>query len=181
MSESSQKTLEENGLRPAVQPKIEVTSFDEGTDLEYKMSVELMPDFEPMDFSTPELGAPEGQGRRQGNRRSGRAHGQGLPQVRTGGAARKSKSGDVAVIDYVGKIDGEAFEGGSAEGHHLELGSGRFIPGFEDQLIGAKPGDHVAVDVTFPEAYPSPELAGKQAAVRRRREGTARIRGHARR
>ncbi len=163
VSESSQKTLEDNGLRPAVQPKIEVTSFDEGTDLEYKMSVELMPDFEPMDFSTLSLERLKGKVSDkeidEAIERMSRDFRKSEPVAR----ARKSKAGDIAVIDYVGKIDGEAFEGGSAEGHHLELGSGRFIPGFEDQLVGAKPGDHVTVEVSFPEAYPSAELAGKPA------------------
>ncbi len=164
VSESSQKALEDNGLRPAVQPKIEVTSFDEGTDLEYKMSVELMPDFEPMDFSTLSLERLKGKVSDKEIDEAVERMAKDFRKSEPVARARKAKAGDVAVIDYVGKIDGEAFEGGSAEGHHLELGSGRFIPGFEDQLVGAKPGDHVAVEVTFPEAYPSAELAGKKAA-----------------
>ncbi len=70
---------------------------------------------------------------------------------------------DTVVIDYVGTVDGEEFEGGSAENHSLKLGSGAFIPGFEDQLIGAKAGDDVKVEVTFPEEYHAEELAGKAA------------------
>lgn len=70
---------------------------------------------------------------------------------------------DTVVIDYVGTVDGEEFEGGSAENHSLKLGSGSFIPGFEDQLIGAKAGDEVKVEVTFPEEYHAEELAGKAA------------------
>jgi len=163
VSETSQKTLEDNGLRPAVQPKIEVTSFDEGTDLEYKMSVELMPDFEPMDFSTLSLERLKGKVSDKEIDEAVERMSKDFRKSEPVARARKSKAGDIAVIDYVGKIDGEAFEGGSAEGHHLELGSGRFIPGFEDQLVGAKPGEHVTVEVAFPEAYPSAELAGKQA------------------
>ena len=76
---------------------------------------------------------------------------------------RKSKAGDVVVIDFLGKIDGEAFEGGKAEDYELELGSGSFIEGFEDQLTGVNAGDDVVVKVKFPEAYGAAELAGKDA------------------
>lgn len=77
---------------------------------------------------------------------------------------RAIKSGDVARIDYVGKKDGEAFNGGSANGYDLSIGSGTFIPGFEDGLIGVKPGETVDLDITFPEEYQSADLAG-QAVV----------------
>jgi trigger factor len=77
--------------------------------------------------------------------------------------ARKSKEGDVVVIDFEGSVDGEKFEGGAAEDYQLELGAGRFIPGFEDQVEGAKAGDHVKVEVAFPENYGNQELAGKDA------------------
>ncbi len=74
-----------------------------------------------------------------------------------------AKEGDTVNIDYVGKMDGEEFDGGSATGYDLELGSGTFIDGFEDQLIGAKKGDKVTVNVTFPEDYSNTDLAGKAA------------------
>ena len=76
---------------------------------------------------------------------------------------RAAKAGDVAVIDFIGRIDGEAFEGGTAEGHSLELGSNSFIPGFEDGLVGAKPEETVNVSVPFPEDYQAAHLAGKLA------------------
>lgn len=76
---------------------------------------------------------------------------------------RAMKKGDVAVIDFEGSIDGELFEGGAAKDFSLELGSGHFVPGFEDQLIGAKREDELVVKVTFPEAYGSDKLAGKDA------------------
>lgn len=77
---------------------------------------------------------------------------------------RAIKDGDVARIDYVGKKDGEVFNGGSANGYDLSIGSGTFIPGFEDGLIGVKPGETVDLDITFPEEYQSADLAG-QAVV----------------
>ena len=79
---------------------------------------------------------------------------------------RKAKKGDTVTIDFEGFMDGKAFEGGKAEGHDLELGSGSFIPGFEDQLIGAKAGEDKEVKVTFPAEYQAEELAGKEATFK---------------
>ena len=76
---------------------------------------------------------------------------------------RGAENGDIATIDFEGFVDGEAFEGGKGTDYPLTLGSGSFIPGFEDQLVGAKAGDHVEVKVTFPEEYQAKELAGKEA------------------
>ena len=76
---------------------------------------------------------------------------------------RGAENGDIATIDFEGFIDGTAFEGGKGTDYPLTLGSGSFIPGFEDQLVGAKAGDHVEVNVTFPEEYQAAELAGKAA------------------
>ena len=78
-------------------------------------------------------------------------------------AARPAQKDDVAVIDFVGKVDGAEFAGGSANDYHLQIGSGSFIPGFEEQLIGASAGDSKTVTVTFPAEYPRAEVAGKEA------------------
>ena len=79
---------------------------------------------------------------------------------------RKAKKGDTVTIDFEGFIDGVPFDGGKGENHDLELGSGSFIPGFEDQLIGCKPGDEKDVEVTFPEEYHAEELKGKPAVFK---------------
>jgi trigger factor len=73
-----------------------------------------------------------------------------------------AKDGDQLIIDFVGKLDGVAFEGGAGEDQPLELGAGRFIPGFEEQLVGTKAGDETVITVTFPEDYPAAHLAGKE-------------------
>ncbi len=78
----------------------------------------------------------------------------------------QSENGDTAVIDFEGFVDGVAFEGGKGENHSLEIGSGSFIPGFEDQLIGKNAGDDVDVNVTFPEEYHAEDLAGKEATFK---------------
>ncbi len=163
VSESSRQAIEDNTLRPAMQPSIEVTKFEEGQDLEYKMAVEVMPVIEPMDFSKIEVerlvAKADDKEVDETIERLAQQYRQSEPIKR----ARKSRKGDVLVIDFKGMVDGEAFEGGSAEGHHLELGSNQFIPGFEDQLIGAKPGESLSVPVSFPDDYGAESLAGKDA------------------
>ena len=160
---SSEQAIAERGLRPAMQPKIEITSFEDGSDLEYTMALELMPDIEPMDFSTLKLerltAEVTGEAVDESIQNIAEQHKNFQPVAKS----RKAQSGDVLVIDFVGKIDGEEFPGGAAEDHHLELGSSSFIEGFEDQLIGLKPGDHAEVNVTFPEQYVNDQLAGKPA------------------
>jgi trigger factor len=163
VNDASSQAMDERGLRPAMQPKIEITSFDEGKDLEYTMALELLPEIEPMDFAELELErlavdvqddeAQEALGRLASN------------QMQTEALAepRKSLSGDVLVIDFKGTVDGEAFPGMSGEDHHLELGANRFVEGFEDQLVGVDAGQELDVKVTFPEAYVNDKLAGKDA------------------
>ncbi|MEM7168880.1 MAG: trigger factor [Pseudomonadota bacterium] len=166
VKDSSTEALTERGLRPAGQPKIEVVSFDEGKDLEYTIDLEVLPDIEVMDFSKIELerlkiAAPEDE--------VGAALEQIAKQRKTTkplARARKSKSGDVLVIDFAGTVDGEALPGMAGDDHHLELGSGSFIPGFEDQLTGAKAGEEKDVVVTFPEAYGNEKLAGREAVFK---------------
>jgi trigger factor len=163
VSESSRQAIEDNTLRPAMQPNIEITKFEEGEDLEYKMAVEIMPEIQPMDFSKIEVerlvAKADEKEVDETIDRLAQQYRNSEPIKR----ARKSRKGDVVVIDFKGMIDGEAFDGGSAEGHHLELGSNQFIPGFEDQLIGVKAGESHSVPVTFPEDYGADTLAGKEA------------------
>ena len=161
---TAQEALEEREIRPAMQPNIEIKEFEKGGDLEYDMSVEVLPEIEPADLSKIELvreTAPvaeeeidEAVQRVADQQKSFEA-----PESET----YKAKDGDVVVIDFVGKKDDEPFEGGSAEDFRLELGSGSFIPGFEDQLVGVKVDDETNVEVTFPEDYGSEELAGQDA------------------
>jgi trigger factor len=161
VSDSSAQAMREHNLRPALQPKIEIVSFKEGADLEYKMAVELLPEIKPIDFAELQLErlrpeVPEDEIDKAVQRIA-------EPNRKSEPVDRPATTGDVVVIDFVGKVDGKEFPGGSAQGHSLELGSSRFIPGFEDQLIGAKAGEHRAVKVTFPAEYGSEELAGKDA------------------
>jgi trigger factor len=163
VSDSSQQAMAEHTLRPALQPKIEIQNFDPGKDLEYTMSVEVMPVIEPMDFKKIDV---ERQVVEVSDTPIDETVERLAKQYRASEpikGSRKSKKGDVLVIDFVGSVDGETFEGGAGTDHHLELGASQFIEGFEDQLIGIKVGEKASVSVTFPDEYVNAELAGKSA------------------
>ena len=166
VSDSSNQALSERGLRPAMQPKIEITSFDEGKDLEYTIEMEMLPDVQPMDFSQIELERTVIEIAEDAIDETiadlAKAHKKTKPLD----AARKSQSGDVLVIDFAGTVDGEAFPGMAGEDHHLELGSSSFIAGFEEQLIGAEIGDAREINVTFPEEYGNERLSGQDAVFK---------------
>ncbi|RJF87473.1 trigger factor [Oleomonas cavernae] len=162
VNDSIQSTLTEKNLRPAVEPKVEVTKAGKGEDLEYKLALEVLPDFEPADIkdvTLEKLVAPVDDQEVE-TMLKGFADQRKDFEVVEGKVA---ETGDSLTINFVGRVDGEVFEGGSAEAVPLEIGSGRFIPGFEDQLLGAKAGDAVTVNVTFPADYGAKELAGKDA------------------
>ena len=169
INESSAKVLEDYNLRPATQPDLKPESdmekvFAGQADLDFELAVEVMPEFEPIDPSTLKLkklvylpSDKEVDEAVAELAKSSRTY-----ETRTGKTV-KAKNDDQLIIDFIGRIDGEAFEGGSAEDMPLVLGSGRFIPGFEEQLVGAKPGATVTVKVDFPADYQAANLAGKAA------------------
>ncbi len=163
VTDSSNQALSERGLRPAMQPKIEITSFDEGKDLEYTIELELLPDVQPMDFSQIELERTVIEIAEQAIEEAIAGLAESHKKTKPLETPRKAQGGDVLVIDFAGTVDGEAFPGMSAEDHHLELGTNSFIVGFEDQLIGAEIGDARDVKVTFPEEYGNERLAGQDA------------------
>ena len=163
VNDSSQQALAEKGLRPAMQPQIEITSFEDGGDLEYTIGVELLPEIKPVDFSKIKLERliPKTDDAAMENTLADIAAAQGDSAAIKDD--RETKTGDVLVIDFLGRIGGEEFAGGKAEGYELTLGSGTFIPGFEEQLIGVKVGDKIEVKVKFPDSYGAAELSGKDA------------------
>jgi trigger factor len=163
IGDSSAQIVSDRGLRPAGQPKIEITNFSDDADLEYKMALELLPEIEPMDLSQLELTrtqveVPEAE-IEQALERLATDQAKSEPVAEPRPAAKD----DVVVADFVGRIDGVEFEGGKAEGHYIRIGSNQLIPGFEDQLVGAMPGEKREVKVTFPADYPRRELADKEA------------------
>tara|TARA_R110000868_G_scaffold990_2_gene7446 strand:+ start:50156 stop:51505 length:1350 start_codon:yes stop_codon:yes gene_type:complete len=168
VTETNQKALEDNELRPAGQPDVQIDGDMEAVvkgqaDLSYNMNVDVMPEFEPADVSKLAITRPVADvSQEQIDEALGRIAEQNT-QYEARAKTAKAKDGDAVVMDFVGKIDGEAFEGGSAEQQTLVIGSGQFIPGFEDQLVGVKAGDEKDVTVTFPEEYGAADLAGKEA------------------
>ncbi|MCB1434650.1 MAG: trigger factor, partial [Alphaproteobacteria bacterium] len=165
----SKAVLEEKSLKPAYQPEVklpedeaEVNAIMDGKgDLAFSMAFEVLPDFELQDHAGLDLTRHVVDVTDDHvNETLDRIASQSKDWEEKKGKAAK---GDKATISFVGTIDGTAFDGGTAEDVDLEIGSGQFIPGFEDQLIGAKAGDDVTVKVTFPEDYGVAELAGKAA------------------
>ena len=160
---TSQEALTENKVRPAMQPKIEVISFDEGKDLEYSIDVEITPEFDIPDLAKLKLERWVVEASDEQVMESVTNIASQQKNFKKAAKTTKAANGDAVLMDFLGKIDGVAFDGGAAEGHQLELGSNSFIPGFEEQLIGVKAGDEKNVEVTFPENYQSEKLAGKSA------------------
>lgn len=169
INETTQKVLSDNNLRPAGEPDLRPEGdiqdvFEGRSDLAYEIALEVIPEFEPADFSEISLKRPiyEPTEEEVDAAVAELAESSKTYEPRKGKTV-KSKDGDQLLIDFVGRVDGEAFEGGGAEDATLTLGSGQFIPGFEEQLVGAKPGDEVLVKVTFPAEYQAAQLAGKDA------------------
>ncbi len=161
VNETVTQTLEDKELRPALQPKIEVTSFDDGGDLEYTVAVEVMPTFETGNFAEIELERLVAEVEDATVDERVEALAEQMKAYVDAADGEAASEGDSVVIDFVGKLDGEAFDGGTGEDFQLELGSNRFIPGFEEQLVGAKKDENHNLDVTFPEDYQQADLAGK--------------------
>ena len=166
VTDSSNQALSERGLRPAMQPKIEITSFDEGKDLEYTIELELLPDVQPMDFSQIELERTVIEVAEAAVEETIADLAKSHKKTKPLEAPRAARSGDVLVIDFAGTVNGEAYPGMAGEDHHLELGSSNFIAGFEDQLIGIGIGDAREVKVTFPKEYVNERLAGQDAVFK---------------
>ena len=157
--------FEQTGDRPATQPEVKVTNEDweEGQDVQVSMTYEKLPEVPEVplgDLKLERLVVEIEDGAVQEALENLAASAQSFDAAPEGTAA---ESGDQVVFDFKGSVDGVEFDGGSADDFPLVLGSGSFIPGFEDQLIGAKAGDTPLVTVTFPAEYGAPHLAGKEA------------------
>ena len=168
VQETNQKALEDNDLRPAGEPNVELDGDMDAVvkgeaDLAYSIHVDVMPEFAPADVTTLTISRPVAEvSDEQVDEALDRLAEQNMKYEPRDDSA-EAVDGDAVVIDFVGSIDGEEFEGGSAEQASVVLGAGRFIPGFEEQLEGVTAGDEKDLNVTFPEDYPAENLAGKEA------------------
>jgi len=160
------KHFEDSGDRPALQPNIEMQNgekWKEGDDVEVSMTYEALPSIPDVDFSKIKLQKLVVKSDKAAVDEALDNLASSANDFKDRKKGSKSKDGDQVVIDFLGTVDGEAFEGGSSEDYPLVLGSNSFIPGFEEQLIGCKAGDDKNVKVTFPDDYGSKDLAGKNA------------------
>lgn len=158
---SSADTIREHNLRPALPPKFDIVSFGEGADLEYKMMVEVLPEipernFGDLDIERLIVEVPEDSVEAAIQRIAEQ-------QRKTEAVERAAEDGDILVVDVEGKVGEEEIPGASGKDRQITLGSGGFIPGFEEQLRGAAAGQHREIRVTFPEDYAASHLAGKEA------------------
>lgn len=155
--------LQDKNLRPVFTPDVDIKKFEEGKDIEFNVSMEIMPEIELKDFSSIKVekliaDVPAAEVEKALNYMV-ESHRDSIKVEEN----RPTVKGDIVVIDFVGSIDGVEFKGGKGEAYPLEIGSNSFIPGYEDQLIGKKVGDVVDVKATFPENYHAKDLAGKEA------------------
>lgn len=159
------KHFEESGERPALQPDVKMTNEDwkEGDDVEVEMSYEALPEIPEVDMKGIKLEKLVAKADDKAVKEALENLAESAQNFEDRKKGSKAKDGDQIVIDFAGKVDGELFEGGSAEDYPLVLGSNSFIPGFEEQLVGAKAGEEVEVNVKFPEEYGAENLAGKDA------------------
>ncbi|ESQ75348.1 trigger factor [Asticcacaulis sp. AC402] len=172
LNETTQKALDQASIRPASQPELtpigDIEDVIKGkSDLAYSIAVEMMPIFTPVEPASIELTRPVYEPSDadidEALKNVVSQSKQYEAKAGKGKAAPKAEDGDKLIIDFVGKIGDEAFEGGSAEDAELVIGSGQFIPGFEEQLVGAKKGETKTLNVTFPDNYGAKNLAGKEA------------------
>lgn len=156
-----QQALAEEGIEPVAQPNIDIESMEKGEDWTVVAEVTLKPEVELGEYKDLEVS-------KQNREVTDEDVDQAI-ELRRNNAAEltlkegKAEEGDTVVIDFKGFKDGEAFQGGEGKNFSLELGSGQFIPGFEDQLVGASAEEEVEVTVTFPEDYQAEDLAGQEA------------------
>ena len=158
---TSADAIREHNLRPALPPKVDIVSFSEGTDLEYNMSLEVLPDipepsFADLDIERLVVEVPDEDVDRAIERMAEQ-------QRKTEVAERPAESGDIIVVDIEGHSGEREIPGAAGKDRQILLGSSGFIPGFEEQLFGGAAGEHRTVRVTFPEDYGVPDFAGKEA------------------
>jgi trigger factor len=163
VNSSTAKAIEDRGLKPALQPRVDLKQLEEGKDVEFEVAIEVLPEIGKVDFSGVELerlkaSVPD-KDVDEAIERIAKANRDQKPVD----PPRPAQKGDSIKLDFVGLVDGKEFPGGAATDYSLEIGSGSFIPGFEDQLTGAEVGKVIDVKVTFPADYGAAELAGKDA------------------
>ncbi|MFC5466765.1 trigger factor [Lederbergia graminis] len=165
LPEAYMAAIEETGIEPIDRPEIDVEQMEKGKELIFKATVEVKPEVKLGDYKGLEVEKMDTEVTDEDVAEELKSM-----QERQAELVVKEEGevveGDTVVIDFEGFVDGEAFEGGQADNYSLEIGSGSFIPGFEEQLVGLKSGEEKDVEVSFPEEYHAAELAGKPAVFK---------------
>ena len=160
LPDAYEEAVEELELEPVAQPEVDVDELEKGSPVKFKFEVDVKPEVELGDYSNLEAEVNKYEVTDEDiSRVIDRERDQNSRIISV--EDRAVKDGDIVNIDFVGKLDGEEFPGGDAEGYELVIGSGAFIPGFEEQIIGKEIGQEFDVDVVFPEEYHDENLAGK--------------------
>ncbi|MCA1298676.1 trigger factor [Stappia indica] len=165
ITETTRSAVQERNEKPALQPEIDLADDDAeailtgGADIAFTMSYDILPEFEIIDFKTISIERPVVEiDDSEVDEQIAQIANNNKPFETKDGAA---EDGDRVLMSYLGKLDGEPFDGGADENGQLVIGSKQFIPGFEEQLVGLKAGDEKTIEVSFPEDYPAKHLAGK--------------------
>ncbi|MET3558831.1 trigger factor [Streptococcus rupicaprae] len=162
LPDAYEAAVKEAGIEVVAQPKIDVLSMEKGQDWTITAEVVTKPEVKLGDYKNLEV-AVEASKEVTDEEVDARLDRERNNLAELAIKEGKAEEGDTVVIDFVGSVDGEEFDGGKGDNYSLELGSGQFIPGFEDQLVGHEAGETVNVEVTFPEDYQAADLAGKDA------------------
>ena len=164
LRESIDNLISEKQLRPAFQPNVSLgEGYEQGKDAELTVELEVLPAIEAPSIDGLKLEKLNVAVSDEQVDEAVAKFAAGQKSFKDAPKTRKAQAGDQLIIDFLGKLDGESFEGGAAENQPLEIGAGRFIPGFEEQLAGAKTGEERTITVNFPADYPAEHLAGKEA------------------
>ncbi len=163
LDDAARRVVADHGLKPAARPRVDIVNWSEGADLEFTLNIEVLPEIaipELSDIAVEKLVAAASE--EEVARRLeeiARRHRRSEPIEES----RPAATGDILVVDFVGRIDGKPFKGGTASDFEIEVGGAGFIPGFTEGLVGLAPGESREIVVTFPSDYPAAELAGKEA------------------
>lgn len=164
VQESVQKLLADNKLRPAMQPEVDLADgYEPGKDAEVSVALEVLPEIPTPQIEGLKLERLQVEATEEEIEAAVERIASQQKSFEDAAKTHKAVTGDLVVMDFVGKVDGEPFDGGTGEGMSVEIGSGRLIPGFEDQLVGVKANDSKVLNVTFPEDYNVAYLKGKPA------------------
>ena len=163
VQEGVQKLMDEQKIRPAMQPSVELEEGGIGKDAVVKVEVEALPEVPETELEGLKIERLRVEPSDEMLAEAVMRLAEGQKSFDPAPAKQVARKGDLLIIDFEGKVDGEPFEGGKGEGMSIEIGSGRLIPGFEDQLVGAKANDQLVVKVAFPEDYPVAYLKGRDA------------------